>query len=100
MATAGPAILNLLEKDIKPRDILTPKAFHNAIVITMALGMARRRLRLDHLPVDVDCDVQPRHYIDWCPGGSTNAVLHLLAMARAADVPLTIDDFQVRLPWQ
>jgi dihydroxy-acid dehydratase len=95
MATAGPAILNLLEKDIKPRDILTPKAFHNAIVITMALGMAWRRL--GHVSVDVDCDAQPLH---WCPGGSTNAVLHLLAMARAADVPLTIDDFQVRLPWQ
>lgn len=60
----GPAIRNLLEKEIKPLDILTRKAFENAITITMALG------------------------------GSTNAVLHLIAMAKAADVPLTIDDFQ------
>ena len=60
----GPALLNLLEKDIKPSDILTRKAFENAIAVAVALG------------------------------GSTNAVLHLIAMARAADVPLTIDDFQ------
>ena len=57
-------IRNLLEKDIKPRDIMTRAAFENAMVIVMALG------------------------------GSTNAVLHLIAMARAVDVPLTIDDFQ------
>ena len=62
--SAGQAIRNLLEKDIKPRDIMTRAAFENALVIIMALG------------------------------GSTNAVLHLLAMARAVDVPLTIDDFQ------
>ena len=61
---AGYAIRNLLEKDIKPRDIMTRAAFENALVILMATG------------------------------GSTNAVLHLLAMARAVDVPLTIDDFQ------
>ncbi|MGC1272724.1 MAG: dihydroxy-acid dehydratase [Planctomycetaceae bacterium] len=61
---AGQAILNLLEQDIKPRDIMTRAAFENAMVITMALG------------------------------GSTNAVLHLIAMARAVDVDLTIDDFQ------
>ncbi len=61
---AGAAIRNLLEQDIKPRDIMTREAFENAMVIVMALG------------------------------GSTNAVLHLIAMARAADVPLTIDDFQ------
>jgi dihydroxy-acid dehydratase len=60
----GPAILNLLEKDIKPRDIMTRRAFENAMTIVMALG------------------------------GSTNAVLHLIAMAKAVDVPLTIDDFQ------
>jgi len=62
--SAGLAIKNLLEKDIKPRDIMTRAAFENAMVIVMALG------------------------------GSTNAVLHLIAMARAVDVPLTIDDFQ------
>jgi dihydroxy-acid dehydratase len=61
---AGAAIRNLLEQDIKPRDIMTRAAFDNAMVVVMALG------------------------------GSTNAVLHLLAMARAVDVPLAIDDFQ------
>lgn len=61
---AGKAILHLLEQDIKPRDIMTRAAFENAMVMVMALG------------------------------GSTNAVLHLIAMARAVDVPLTIDDFQ------
>jgi dihydroxy-acid dehydratase len=69
---AGAAIRNLLEKDIKPRDIMTREAFENAMVIVTALG------------------------------GSTNAVLHLLAMARAVDVELTIDDFQAvsdRIPF-
>ncbi len=61
---AGAAIRYLLEQDIKPRDIMTRAAFENAIVIVMALG------------------------------GSTNAVLHLIAMAKAVDVVLTIDDFQ------
>jgi dihydroxy-acid dehydratase len=61
---AGAAIKNLLEKDIKPRDIMTRAAFENAMVLIMATG------------------------------GSTNAVLHLIAMARAVNVPLTIDDFQ------
>ncbi|MBL4889801.1 MAG: dihydroxy-acid dehydratase [Candidatus Lindowbacteria bacterium] len=61
---AGDAIKVLLEKDIKPRDIMTRDAFENAIVITMILG------------------------------GSTNAVLHLIAMAKAVDVDLKIDDFQ------
>jgi dihydroxy-acid dehydratase len=61
---AGKAILNLLEKDLKPRDIMTRAAFENAMTIVMALG------------------------------GSTNAVLHLIAMARSVNVPLTIDDFQ------
>ncbi len=61
---AGEAIKTLLELDLKPRDIMTRAAFENAMVVVMALG------------------------------GSTNAVLHLVAMARAVDVPLTIDDFQ------
>jgi dihydroxy-acid dehydratase len=61
---AGQAILRLLEKDIKPRDIMTLKAFENALVVITALG------------------------------GSTNAVLHLIAMARAVEVPLALDDFQ------
>jgi len=63
-AAIGEAIKLLLERDIKPRDIMTRKAFENAITVVMALG------------------------------GSTNAVLHLIAMARAVDVPLTQDDFQ------
>jgi dihydroxy-acid dehydratase len=62
--SAGAVIRNLLEKDIKPRDIMTRAAFENAMVTVMALG------------------------------GSTNAVLHLIAMARAVEVPLGIDDFQ------
>src|SRR6185295_1428677 len=60
---AGKAVLNLLKNDIKPRDIMTRKAFENAITVVIALG------------------------------GSTNAVLHLIAMAHAAGVELTIDDF-------
>ncbi|MGB5541197.1 MAG: dihydroxy-acid dehydratase [Gammaproteobacteria bacterium] len=70
--SAGRAVLNLLEKDIKPRDIMTREAFENAMVIIMATG------------------------------GSTNAVLHLIAMARAVNVPLGIDDFQAvsdRIPF-
>ena len=61
---AGKAILTLLEKDIKPSDIMTREAFENAIVTIMVMG------------------------------GSTNAVLHLIAMAKSVDVPLTQDDFQ------
>jgi dihydroxy-acid dehydratase len=61
---AGVSIRQLLERDIKPRDIMSRAAFENAMVLVTALG------------------------------GSTNAVLHLIAMARAADVRLTIDDFQ------
>ena len=61
----GVAIKLLLERDIKPRDIMTRKAFENAITVVMVLG------------------------------GSTNAVLHLIAMARSVDVPLTQDDFQL-----
>jgi len=61
---AGQAIRLLLERDIKPRDVMTRAAFENAMVMVMALG------------------------------GSTNAVLHLLAMARAVEVELSIDDFQ------
>jgi len=58
------ALKNILEKDIKPRDIMTRKAFENAITLIMALG------------------------------GSTNAVIHLIAMAKAANVQLSLDDFQ------
>jgi dihydroxy-acid dehydratase len=61
---AGQAIRHLLEQDIKPRDIMTRAAFENAMVIIMATG------------------------------GSTNAVLHLIAMARAVNVELGVDDFQ------
>lgn len=61
---AGKYIRLLMERDIRPRDIMTRKAFENAITMIIVLG------------------------------GSTNAVLHLLAMARAVNVPLTIDDFQ------
>ncbi len=60
---AGAAVLNMIDKGIRPSDILTRKAFENAITVVIALG------------------------------GSTNAVLHLLAMAHAADVELNIDDF-------
>jgi dihydroxy-acid dehydratase len=69
---AGRAILHLLEKDIKPRDIMTRQAFENAMVVVIALG------------------------------GSTNAVLHLIAMARSVDIHLTLDDFQAvsnRVPY-
>jgi dihydroxy-acid dehydratase len=61
---AGKAVRLLLERDLKPRDIMTMRAFENAITVVMALG------------------------------GSTNAVLHLIAMARAAGLNLTQDDFQ------
>lgn len=60
---AGEAVMKLLEKGIYPKDIMTRKAFENAITVVMALG------------------------------GSTNAVLHLMAMAHAANVELTLDDF-------
>ena len=63
-AAVGAAIKILLEKDIKPSDIMTRKAFENAITVVMVLG------------------------------GSTNAVLHLIAMARSVDVDLSQDDFQ------
>jgi len=62
--SAGEAVKNLLDRDLRPRDIMTRAAFENAMVVLMALG------------------------------GSTNAVLHLIAMARAAGVSLTLDDFQ------
>jgi dihydroxy-acid dehydratase len=62
---AGAAIRQLLEREITPRQIMTRKAFENAIVLVMALG------------------------------GSTNAVLHLIAMAKTVDVPLELDDFQL-----
>ncbi|HYW36470.1 MAG TPA: dihydroxy-acid dehydratase, partial [Balneolaceae bacterium] len=61
---AGEAILHLLEEDIKPKDIITRRSLENAITVAVALG------------------------------GSTNAVMHLLAIARSAEIPFTIDDFQ------
>jgi dihydroxy-acid dehydratase len=61
---AGAAIVNLLKADIRPRDIMTREAFENALVVLTVLG------------------------------GSTNAVLHLIAMARAVELPLSLDDFQ------
>jgi dihydroxy-acid dehydratase len=61
---AGKAIANLLERDIKPRDIMTREAFENAMVFITTVG------------------------------GSTNAVLHLIAMARSVGITLTLDDFQ------
>jgi len=61
---AGPAIYRMLERDLKPRDIMTRQAFENALVLTVVLG------------------------------GSTNAVLHLIAIARSVGVPLTLDDVQ------
>ncbi len=60
---AGATVLELLKKNIKPRDIMTKKAFENAITVVIALG------------------------------GSTNAVLHILAMANATGIDLTLDDF-------
>ena len=61
---AGAAIKNLVEKNITPKDIMTRKAFENAMAVVMATG------------------------------GSTNAVLHLIAMSRAVGVNITLDDFQ------
>jgi dihydroxy-acid dehydratase len=61
---AGKAIRTLLEKDLKPRDIMTREAFENAMVFITSVG------------------------------GSTNAVLHLIAMARSVGVTLTLEDFQ------
>jgi len=60
---AGEAVMNLIQNDIKPSDILTREAFENAVTVVIALG------------------------------GSTNAVLHLIAMAHEANVELTLDDF-------
>ena len=60
---AGAAVVNLVRANLRPRDIMTRAAFENAVTVVMALG------------------------------GSTNAVLHLIAMAHAAEVPLTLNDF-------
>jgi len=60
----GKAIKKLLELDLKPRDIMSKESFENAMVLVIILG------------------------------GSTNAVLHLIAMARSVDIHLTVDDFQ------
>jgi dihydroxy-acid dehydratase len=63
-AEAGAAIRRLLEMDLKPRDIMTKRAFENAVTVILALG------------------------------GSTNAVLHLIAMAKSVEVPFDLEDFQ------
>jgi len=63
-ARSAEALVGAIRRDLRPRQLLTRKAFENAIAVTMAIG------------------------------GSTNAVLHLLAIARAAGVPLTLDDFE------
>ncbi|HVN90184.1 MAG TPA: dihydroxy-acid dehydratase [Candidatus Binataceae bacterium] len=63
-AKSAEAVLNAIHKNLLPRQIMTRKAFENAIAVVMAVG------------------------------GSTNAILHLLAIAHAAEVPLTIDDFE------
>lgn len=63
-SSAGEAIMHLISEDIKPRDIMTKEAFENAIAVVIALG------------------------------GSTNAVLHLLAIAHEAKVDLSLDDFE------
>jgi dihydroxy-acid dehydratase len=71
-ASVGPYVYRLLEKNILPRDIMTRSAFENALVLTMILG------------------------------GSTNAVLHLIAMAHSVGINLTIDDVQAvsdRIPF-
>ena len=62
--SAGKAVMNLIEKNLCPKDILSFKSFENAITVVMTLG------------------------------GSTNAVLHLLALAKEAQIPLTLDDFK------
>jgi dihydroxy-acid dehydratase len=64
VADSAQALVKAIERNLKPRDIVTRAALENAIAVVMAIG------------------------------GSTNAVLHLLAIARAADVPLAIDDFE------
>ena len=61
--SAGETVIELIKNDIKPLDVMTREAFENAIAVVIALG------------------------------GSTNAVLHLIAMAREANVPLSLDDF-------
>jgi dihydroxy-acid dehydratase len=63
-AASGDALLRMIRDDVRPRALMTREAFENAITVVMAVG------------------------------GSTNAVLHLLAIARAAEVPLDIDDFE------
>jgi dihydroxy-acid dehydratase len=67
-ARSAQVLVDAIRRDLRPRQILTRKAFENAIAVTLAIG------------------------------GSTNAVLHLLAVARAAAVPLTLDDFEAMRP--
>ena len=86
---AGKAIKVLLEKDIKPRDILTRQAFDNAIV--SALFIWGRVLLSLSGPLTSFVINQA---VVMALGGSTNAVLHLIAIARAVGIPLTIDDIE------
>lgn len=73
---AGKALKRLMELDIRPRDIMTKKAFENAIALIMVLGGMVFTIGLLSFV------------------GSTNSVLHLIATAKSMNVELTLDDFQ------
>lgn len=88
-AAIGPAMYNLLEKNLLPRDIMTRSAFENAIV------------HLSFSPPFPNSSFH-KQVLTMILGGSTNAVLHLIAMARAVGLTLSLDDFQAvsdRIPF-